>query len=523
MPSSPIAALRLAVALSLVMAVSVSCGDDSTGVDDGDGDGTVVSVVITPTDVTLESLGETLQLSVSGLDADGNEVSGLTFTWESSNTGVAQVSSTGQVEAVTNGSATVTATTGDVSGDCDVIVSQVSASLGFTVQPSSTTMGTTLPEAVEVSFWDARNNLVSNESGSVSLAIEINPNNGTLSGTTTHDPVGGVATFPGLSIDSLGIGYTLEATSGSLSGESMPFHISLPAVWVGLTDDDTLAANDSVTAIDLATNTPVAGMFADGQEPYRMEVSRNGAYAFLIYWLGGVTIIETPTYTPVATIPVTAPTAVAPLEAIAYVATCGAGIQVVSAATRSVVASIPIGDCLNSADLSPDGAFLYTGGYGSGIRVVSTATNTEVDNIGVNGRGLWDLKISPDGDFAYTIIEQDTIRKVDLSSKTVVAEAVVAGKEPWEIEVTPDGSTIYTANGAENSVSVISTSSMTVITTIPVGDYPWELDITPDGAYVYVSNTTDGNVLVIDTSSNTVVQTIPVSNFPTAVAVNPLE
>jgi YVTN family beta-propeller protein len=404
-----------------------------------------------------------------------------------------------------------------------VVVSQVSARLGFTVQPSSTLKGNTLPEPVRVAFWDARDNPVANESGSVSLAIGINPNHGMLGGTTTQDPVGGVATFPGLSIDSLGIGYTLKATSGSLEGESQPFHISLPAVWVALSDDDTLVASDSVTAIDLATNTSVSTAAVTGKEPYRMEISRDGGYAYLVYMYGGVTIIETPTYTPIATIPITDPTAVAPFGGVAYVATCGSGIQVVSAATRSIVATIPSGACFNSADLSPDGAFLYAGAYGQTIRVYSTATNTEVDNIGVAGFGLWDLKISPDGEFAYTIIQQDTIRKVNLSSKTVIGEVVLGGKHPWEIEVTPDGNTLYAANGDENSVSVVSTSSMSVITTIPTGDLPWELDITPDGAYVYVSNTTDGNVLVIDTSSNTVVQTLPVSGFPTAVAVNPLE
>src|SRR5207249_4479936 len=57
-----------------------------------------------------------------------------------------------------------------------------------------------------------------------------NPGSGTLSGTTTVAAVAGVATFPGLSINKVGTGYTLTANSGSLSGTtSTPFNITAGA------------------------------------------------------------------------------------------------------------------------------------------------------------------------------------------------------------------------------------------------------------------------------------------------------
>src|SRR6185295_7896803 len=49
------------------------------------------------------------------------------------------------------------------------------------------------------------------------LAISANPGNGTLSGTNTVNAVSGVATFSNLSIDKSGTGYTLLATSSSLT------------------------------------------------------------------------------------------------------------------------------------------------------------------------------------------------------------------------------------------------------------------------------------------------------------------
>src|SRR5437773_1733100 len=57
------------------------------------------------------------------------------------------------------------------------------------------------------------------------VAIGTNPSTGTLSGTKTVAAVAGVATFPGLSIDKVGTGYTLTAT-GAGSTTSAAFNIT---------------------------------------------------------------------------------------------------------------------------------------------------------------------------------------------------------------------------------------------------------------------------------------------------------
>ena len=54
-------------------------------------------------------------------------------------------------------------------------------------------------------------------SASITLSIGTNPGGGTLSGTKTINAVNGVATFSGLNIDKTGTGYTLVATSTSLT------------------------------------------------------------------------------------------------------------------------------------------------------------------------------------------------------------------------------------------------------------------------------------------------------------------
>src|SRR5439155_41642 len=97
------------------------------------------------------------------------------------------------------------------------ITTGAAARLVFTVQPVSTTAGSSITPAVEVTARDARGNTVPGFTGNVTLAIGTNPGGGTLSGTTTVALASGVARFPGLGIDKSGTGYTLTATGGGLS------------------------------------------------------------------------------------------------------------------------------------------------------------------------------------------------------------------------------------------------------------------------------------------------------------------
>ena len=110
-----------ALAVSLLSGLALSaCGTEgSTGPPQQP---TVVSVVVTPSGATLESIGETLQLNASALDVIGNTIPDKTFTWLSSNENSVTVSSSGLVTAVAVGSATITATTDGVSGTAFVIV-----------------------------------------------------------------------------------------------------------------------------------------------------------------------------------------------------------------------------------------------------------------------------------------------------------------------------------------------------------------------------------------------------------------
>ncbi len=113
--------------------------------------------------------------------------------------------------------ATASGLTGTTSNPFTITVG-AAAKVGFRVQPPNATGGAILTPAVQVEVQDAGGNRVPGATNSITVAIGTNPNNGSLSGTTTIPATAGVATFGTLLIDSAGIGYRLGATAAVLSG-----------------------------------------------------------------------------------------------------------------------------------------------------------------------------------------------------------------------------------------------------------------------------------------------------------------
>ena len=114
--------------------------------------------------------------------------------------------------------------------------SAVPVKLAFVTQPTSTTPGAVFIPDVRVAIQDGFGNTLTTSTLPVTLAIGSNPSGGTLAGTLTRAAVNGIATFPTLSINNAGTGYTLVASSaGLMSATSAAFDISsvAPACYSG--------------------------------------------------------------------------------------------------------------------------------------------------------------------------------------------------------------------------------------------------------------------------------------------------
>lgn len=185
---------------------------------------------------------------VTARDAQGNAATGF-----AGNVAVAITGGTGKAGAALRGTTTVAAVAGvasfsglsvdSVGAGYTLTVSatgpasSTSASfaitaapatrLVFTTQPTNTTAGSVF--AVAVTARDSLGNTASAFTSSVAVAITSGTGKAgaALRGTTTLAAVAGIATFGGLSIDSVGTGYTLTATAtGPSSATSASFDVA---------------------------------------------------------------------------------------------------------------------------------------------------------------------------------------------------------------------------------------------------------------------------------------------------------
>jgi alpha-tubulin suppressor-like RCC1 family protein len=102
--------------------------------------------------------------------------------------------------------------------------------LAFTVQPSNTIVDSSIVPAVAVTVEDESGNVVTTSNALITVTFGTNPNNANLSGTATVVAVAGVATFPYLSINLAGTGYTLiatESTAELASATSAAFNVTV--------------------------------------------------------------------------------------------------------------------------------------------------------------------------------------------------------------------------------------------------------------------------------------------------------
>jgi Bacterial Ig-like domain (group 2) len=118
-----ITAGRLAVALALG-GIAAACKSDAVGVEGSD----VASVEVTSEVGTQFDVGASAQLLATAKDADGQAVGRVQLTWTSSDSSTVSITSSGSMDALDVGTATIRVTAANVQGSIEVRV--VDADLG---------------------------------------------------------------------------------------------------------------------------------------------------------------------------------------------------------------------------------------------------------------------------------------------------------------------------------------------------------------------------------------------------------
>lgn len=121
----------------------------------------VASIALNKQTVALDAVGATEQLTATPRDNGGATVSGVTVSWSTSDPNVVSVTASGQIAAVANGSATVTASAGSAAAQAAVTVAQVARQLTAVAGGDQTgTVGQTLPESLVVEVADRLGNVM---------------------------------------------------------------------------------------------------------------------------------------------------------------------------------------------------------------------------------------------------------------------------------------------------------------------------------------------------------------------------
>jgi hypothetical protein len=211
----------------------------------------------------------------------GDPVSGGYVTFTPPGSGASAVFPGGSNQATINsfGLASIAVAANNVSGNYSVSSSTSGTStpgsfsltntsgaathLGFLQQPTNTVYGNTINPAVTVEVLDSNGNLVST-TASIIIALDTNPTSAVLGGTLQVNAVGGVATFDTLTLNLVGTGYTLEATSTGLAPASASNGFSITQRPITITAAANTKIYDATTSA-AAIPTITSGSLASGE------------------------------------------------------------------------------------------------------------------------------------------------------------------------------------------------------------------------------------------------------------------
>src|SRR5881398_905593 len=201
----------------------------------------VASVTVTPPSASVPA-GQTVQLTATLKDANGNVLTGRTVTWASNNTTVATVNSNGLVTTKVAGSATITATSEGQSGTAAITVTPVPvASVTVTPATAGVAVGSTVqltatpkdangnPLTGRVVTWQSSNSAIASVNGSglvsgaaaggpVTITATSEGQSGTASITVSGVPVASVTVSPASASVPAGQTVQLSATLRDANG-----------------------------------------------------------------------------------------------------------------------------------------------------------------------------------------------------------------------------------------------------------------------------------------------------------------
>jgi adhesin/invasin len=339
--------------------------------------------------------------------------------------------------------------------DVDFAVAVPASTLGFTTQPSAVRYGATFQPPIATTALEPSGATDTSFTGQVTIAIA--PNTGTpgavLSGTTVQNVVLGVTTFDDLSIDLVGSGYVLTATSPGLpSASSLAFDV-LPgsAGRLAVVVQPSASAQSGVTL----TQQPAAQV----QDSDGHDVSDSGltVTAEIASGPAGATLSSATS--------VTNSSGVANFDGLAIIGRVGDYVLrftnpgLLPHISETVTLNPGLADPATTTAVVPDGAAGFTTTMVVTVRDVSgnaLSGGGEVVAASVTGANVAAATVEDHGDSTYTATYTPTLAGTDSVAVTLAGQQITGS--PYISVVTSTAASQITLYAGDDQTAVVGTA-----------------------------------------------------------------
>ncbi len=493
----------------------------------------LVSIAVIAANPSIAN-GTNQQFAATGNYSDGSTQS-LTAaaTWNSSDISVATISnvpgSNGLANTVAQGSVTITATSGGVSG-----------STGLTVTPATLVSIAVTPGTVSIA------SLTKEQFTATGTYTDASTQNLTAAATWTSSnltvaKISNAAGSNGLAAGGALGQASISAALGGIASPAATLSVTAAPEYAFVTNQN----SNSVSSFSIGAGgaLTLVGTVAAGGEPNAVVADPTGRYLYVANWSDG-TISEYAVgsggaLASMGTIAAGSEPASITLDTTGqyfYVANLasdtvseyaiGAG-GALTALGNIAAAGSPI-----SVSADPASHYLYVADEtGNLVSEYSIGVDGLLTSIGsaLTGNNPQSVTVDPSGRYAYVANYNDaTVSEYAINGNGTLTPigGISSGSCPESVSVDPSGRYVYVENWCSNTVSEYSIGAggaLSAIGTVPTGSGPWFITIDPTGSDVYVADFNDSTVseYTIGTSGAlTAIGTAPTASGPNAITAN---
>jgi len=465
---------------------------------------TLVSIAVIPANTSIAN-GTNQQFAAIGTYTD-NSTQPLTLAvnWSSSNTGVATISnatgSNGLACAVAQGSLTITATLGSISGSTGFTVTPATlVSIAVTPAAPSILNGTTLAFTASGTYTD-------NSTQNLTAAATWNSSDSTTASISNALGSNGLAS-------GVGVGSTsVSASVGAISSPLVTLTVTADPQYTYATNQNANSVSEYVIGAGGALTA--IGTVGAGSEPNAIAIDPVGGTVYVANWSGNTVsqyaIGSGGTLSPIGTIASgnsPASIAVDPSGRYAYTANLGDGTvsqyAVGAGGVLSALGTVAAGSSPISVNVDPTDHYVYVANEnGASVSEYAIGAGGVLNAVGTVATGSSPQYVAIDASDHYAYVanwNDNTVSEYTIGAGGALSPigTIATGSCPETVAIDPSSRYVYVENWCGGTVSEFSIGAggaLAAIGTIAAGSGPWFITIDPSGRYVYVVNFNDSTI-----------------------------